>query len=110
MAYNKQTLDGLITRFGLQVVNQARLFEVAPPVPISNLLREVLAANTAFALEVGTEKARSEFIVAPVLSEIREQMKPPAIALFRRYNKSTREPLQHTVRAFLKRFDERRTL
>ncbi len=81
MAYNKQTLDGLITRFGLQVVNQARLFDAAPPVPISNLLREVLAANTAFALEVGTEKARSEFIVAPVLSEIREQMKP-RVSLF----------------------------
>ena len=81
MAYNKQTLDGLITRFGLQMVNKAHAFDAAPPVPISNLLRDVLAANTDFALEVGTEKARSEFIVAPVLSEVREQMKP-GVSLF----------------------------
>lgn len=81
MKYNKQTLDGLITRFGLQIENKSRVFDAAPPVQISNLLREVLAANTDFAFEIGTEKARSEFIVAPVLSEVREQMRP-RVSLF----------------------------
>ena len=81
MAYNKQTLDVLITNFGLQIVDAPLDFDAAPPVQISSLLRETLAVNSAFAVQVGTEKARSEFIVAPVLTEVRTRLRPH-ISLF----------------------------
>ena len=45
----------------------------AAPVTLSALLQETLAESVPLALEVSTEKARSEFIIAPMLAETRRQ-------------------------------------
>ena len=74
MAYNEFTLDGMIRLFGLQVVSQPDAFVLAVSVTLSSLLRETLAESVPLALEVSTEKARSEFIIAPVLAEVRRQL------------------------------------
>lgn len=74
MAYNEFTLDGMIRLFGLRVVSQPTAFVEAASVTLSSLLRETLAESVPLALEVSTEKARSEFIIAPVLAEVRRQL------------------------------------
>jgi hypothetical protein len=74
MAYNDFTLEMLIDQFDLEVQEQSDLFADLPPVPISDLLRQSLQEYAPFALEIGTEKARSEFIIAPVLAEVRRQL------------------------------------
>lgn len=73
MAYNNFTLDMLIQQFGLHVVSEADAFAGATPVLPSARLRETLDETVPLALEVSTEKARSELIISPVLVEARRQ-------------------------------------
>jgi hypothetical protein len=81
MAYNDFTLEMLIEQFDLDVREQSDLFAHLPAAPISDLLRQSLHEYAPFALEIGTEKARSEFIIAPVLAEVRRQLQP-GVSLF----------------------------
>ncbi len=73
MAYSDFTLDGLIQRFGITVEESGAFLASYAPAPISALLREELAENVPLARDISTEKARSEFIIAPVLTEVRRQ-------------------------------------
>ena len=41
---------------------------------MSDLLRQTLQENVPLALDISTEKAHSEFIIAPVLLEVRRQL------------------------------------
>ena len=74
MAYHKIKMHTLETRFGLQLTEQRDLFADAPPAQISDVLRLTIQRGSSMALESGSEKARSEFIVAPILTEVRELM------------------------------------
>src|SRR5215470_1032669 len=74
MAYNDFTLDTLIAQFSLQVQEESDYFALFTPLPLSDLLRQTLQENVPLALDISTEKARSEFIIAPVLSEVRRQL------------------------------------
>ena len=78
MAYNKFTTVQLKTRFGLQVTEQAGLFADAPSSPISDLLRQTLAQNSGLALRGNSEKARSEYLIAPILAEVYQQTRERA--------------------------------
>jgi hypothetical protein len=71
MAYNEFTLHGLTRLFGLHIESQPDAFAGAEPILLTALLRETLAESVPLALEVSTEKARSEFIIAPMLAEAR---------------------------------------
>jgi hypothetical protein len=73
MAYDEFTLPGLKRLFGLQIEERENLFAHAPPAPISAWLRETLDYQAPLALEISTEKARSELIIMPVLVETRRQ-------------------------------------
>jgi len=64
-------LDTLIQQFSLHVASEINVFAQAASVTPSALLRETLAASVPLALNISTEKARSEFIIAPVLAEVR---------------------------------------
>lgn len=81
MAYNNFTLDMLIEQFGLRIAVKPNTFAAAMPVMPSARLRETLAETVPLALEVSTEKARSELIISPVLVEARRQF-PGQISLF----------------------------
>ncbi len=48
---------------------------------LGDLLTRILAENVPLAMDIGTEKARSEFIIAPVLSEVKRQS-GQALSLF----------------------------
>ena len=74
MAYSNFTLDTVLEAFDLEEVDAAGIFAASKPVKPSELLTAVLARNIPLALAVGTEKAKSELIVANVLVELREQL------------------------------------
>src|SRR5437763_1253063 len=74
MAYNDFTLAGLRQQFGLQIREESDLFSSVAPVAISGLLQQTLQENVPLALDISTEKARSEFIIAPTLMEVRRQL------------------------------------
>jgi len=69
MAYRDFKLTEVVKQFELSLVN-ARLFENLVTINPSNWLNETLGISLDFALKSGSEKARSEFIVAPILLEM----------------------------------------
>ena len=72
MAYSNFTLDEARKTFHLETVEAAGIFADVEPVPPSTLLTTVLERNVPLAFAIGTEKAKSELIVAFVLVELRE--------------------------------------
>lgn len=74
MAYSNFTLETVREAFDIQEVDIAGLFSDSEPMVPSELLTAVLARNIPLATAIGTEKAKSEMIVADVLVELREQL------------------------------------
>ena len=72
MAYSNFTLDTVLDAFGLEEVDAAGIFADIEPIAPSTLLITVLERNVPLAFAIGTEKAKSELIVAFVLVELRE--------------------------------------
>lgn len=81
MAYNDFTLEALKDQFGLRTDEQGDYFAQVRAVAISEKLRHHLSRYVPLALNIGTEKARSELIITPVLLEVIEQF-PTAIGFF----------------------------
>jgi hypothetical protein len=81
MAYADFSLASLQTKFQLLITEDQKLFEAVSPVEISASLAELLTDNIPLALAIDTEKARSEFIIAPLLADYRRRFKF-AISLF----------------------------
>ncbi len=69
MAYTDFTLESIRETFGITNKSQP-LFSPLPPLPLSADLQKALAR--ARTLRLRSEKAKSEWIVAPVLTEIRD--------------------------------------
>jgi hypothetical protein len=70
MAYSSFTLDEVETRFGLNLQAGCFLPTVAPILP-STMLLQFLETTLPLAKATGSEKARSEFIIAPILVELK---------------------------------------
>jgi hypothetical protein len=81
MAYNDFSLETLIEQFGLQTDEQGDYFAPTPPAVISDTLRRYLQRYVPRAIAIGTEKARSEFIIVPVLVEVIDQA-TQAVSIF----------------------------
>ncbi len=73
MAYNQFTLDDVKQKLGLSLREVEGLFADVPPAAPSAWLEETLREGASVALAVSTEKARSEWIIAPILLEVRRQ-------------------------------------
>jgi hypothetical protein len=73
MAYSDFTLAKVKQELGIEVIEGLSLFDRVSPVPVSAFLRESLSRYSRLATLVNTEKARSEFLIAPVLAEVVEQ-------------------------------------
>jgi hypothetical protein len=71
MAYSDFTIKRAEKDFGLTIIEREKLFTPVPETEISEFLRANLEEKTSLALAIGTEKARSELIVADVLLEVR---------------------------------------
>lgn len=74
MAYSNFTLAKVKEDFGLTVDETQNLFNDIPVVQPSKILTFILQDYIPLATAIGTEKARSEFLIAPILSEVRRQL------------------------------------
>jgi co-chaperonin GroES (HSP10) len=81
MAYSEFTLSQVRKKLGIKMVEPANLFAGVIPIEPSDFLRQALARYTHLAIAIGTEKAKSEFLIAPILAEIRDQFSP-RVSLF----------------------------
>ncbi|MBB6049687.1 hypothetical protein [Armatimonas rosea] len=74
MAYSNFTDLSVLRRdFGLTISFQARLFDSEYTATPSDFLRTALREYEPLALAIGTEKARSELLIMPILAEVRRQ-------------------------------------
>ncbi|MGF1568874.1 MAG: hypothetical protein ACFCVD_12515 [Nodosilinea sp.] len=73
MAYGDFTLAKVRETFGLAVEENRRLFADTVEVPPSERLLLDLRENKPLAIAINSEKARSEFLIAPILAEARRQ-------------------------------------
>ena len=83
MAYSKFTLKDAKEKLGIQIVENENLFsnEDIEPALISDYLKTTLAEFAPLALSINTEKSRSEWIIAPIMAELRRELKK-TISLF----------------------------
>ncbi|MBW4614129.1 MAG: hypothetical protein KME21_12810 [Desmonostoc vinosum HA7617-LM4] len=74
MAYSDFNLTKARDAFGLTLEEKRNLFMDVAGVEPSDLLKRLLDENLTLATAINSEKARSEFLIAPVLSEVRRQL------------------------------------
>jgi hypothetical protein len=72
MSYSEFTFQSLRDTLALHLTQDATLFAHIEEVTISAYLQTTLQENVALALNINTEKARSEMIIAPMLIEVRK--------------------------------------
>jgi hypothetical protein len=70
MPYSSFTLEEVRDKFSLQISSEPFFFDLQPITP-SDYLKQALIRSKPFQT-TGSEKARSEFIIAPILLELRE--------------------------------------
>jgi hypothetical protein len=70
MSFQDFDLPGAERDFGLSIDAMQSLFRQIPPLPISEGLRQFWLNIQPLGLSLITEKARSEFLVAPLLGEV----------------------------------------
>ena len=71
MAYSDFSLVRARNNFGLTLDESRNLFANTEPVSLSETLRMLFSDYVPLATSISTEKARSEFIIAPLLAEVR---------------------------------------
>lgn len=81
MSYRDFSLPEVLERFNLVTREEGGLFADRAPVSPSALLLETLRFNVRLASTIGTEKARSELIIATILAELKRVIHPK-IGLF----------------------------
>jgi hypothetical protein len=81
MAYSNFTLRQVEKDFHLQIEEKIDLFAHVQAISPSDDLKRILTENIPLALAINTEKARSEFLIAPTLLELRRRS-PIPISLF----------------------------
>ena len=70
--YSDWTLESVVPTFQLEKIDTIGLFSEVESVPPSDHLTTALAKKAALATAIGTEKARSELIVADMIVELLE--------------------------------------
>jgi len=81
MPYSNFTLRQVEKDFHLQIEEKIDLYANIEAIAPSDDLKRILAENIPLALAINTEKARSEFLIAPTLLELRRRS-PIPISLF----------------------------
>nr|VFK64974.1 MAG: hypothetical protein BECKUNK1418G_GA0071005_105427 [Candidatus Kentron sp. UNK]VFK71357.1 MAG: hypothetical protein BECKUNK1418H_GA0071006_106125 [Candidatus Kentron sp. UNK] len=75
MAYSEFSIKMVKEEFGLDIVEHKDLFSGIEPAQTDEYMKSKLEENVPLALAINTEKARSEFIIAFVLLELRSSLK-----------------------------------
>jgi hypothetical protein len=71
MSYSDFTIDDLKQKLGLQFVQDEKLFPTPREHPLPDDFKHYLSRYKPLALAIDTEKARSEYIIAPLLAELK---------------------------------------
>ncbi len=79
MAYSDFTLKDIKTNFEVKIEEEQALFADTPVNVVPDFLSELLKNWVPLAHAIGTEKARSEFIIAPILASVKQAQR---ISLF----------------------------
>lgn len=74
MAYSDFDLGDLPPKLGVTVTDHPDLFPGVPTAALSPPVQGLLRLYFPLAIANGTEKARSELLIAPVLADVREQL------------------------------------
>lgn len=72
MSYSKFKLEDIEPKLGLNIKESQNIFSQIEEEDISLTLRQILDYNLPLALEIATEKARSEMILTPILIELKK--------------------------------------
>jgi hypothetical protein len=75
MPYSDFSLREVVDTFSLRLTSEPDLFAGAPDVPPGPLLDAVLPEFLPLALAINTEKARSEYLIAPILAAVRAHLR-----------------------------------
>ena len=81
MAYSDFTLSRVRDELGLTIGYESDVFASSVAIEPSALLAEMLVEFVPLGLAINSEKSRSEFIIAPILAEVRRHLKSQ-ISLF----------------------------
>ena len=94
MSYSQFSIDTVETTLGITIVETVGIFADTPPIEYSDFLAQTLKKYIPLALAIGTEKARSELILTPILVELKELLQNQ-ISLFsgREFNVSPEKGL-----------------
>src|SRR4051812_19438387 len=74
MPFSDFTLRDVLDHFHLTLNDVPDLFADVPEVQPSAFLQSLLQEFLPLALAINTEKARSEFVIAPILADLRRQL------------------------------------
>ncbi|MBW4479479.1 MAG: hypothetical protein KME54_22200 [Tolypothrix brevis GSE-NOS-MK-07-07A] len=74
MPYSQFTIDVISETFGFSISERIGIFTNVAAVDYSTILAQILKEYIPLAVAIGTEKARSEFIIAPILFELKKQL------------------------------------
>jgi hypothetical protein len=76
MAYSKFTIKSVKEELGIRLIEDESLFgqEPIPTITIRDHLKMILAEDAPLATTINTEKSRSEWIIAPIVAEVRKQL------------------------------------
>ncbi|BAY82920.1 hypothetical protein NIES267_24060 [Calothrix parasitica NIES-267] len=72
MPYDNFSLSRVKREFNLKTVENKRFFPTIEPIEPSFYLKEALNEGLPLAIATGSEKARSELIISPILVEVRK--------------------------------------
>jgi hypothetical protein len=72
MPYSNFTLRQVKQDFGIVTIEGSRFLPAIPAISPSAYLQEALGEGVPLALATGSEKARSELIISPILVEVRK--------------------------------------
>ncbi len=74
MPYSQFSIESIQNDLGIRVQDRSNLFADVSTVPYSDFFAQSLEEYSPLAIAIGTEKSRSEFIIAPILFELRKQL------------------------------------
>ncbi|MEM6256175.1 MAG: hypothetical protein AAF821_24945 [Cyanobacteria bacterium P01_D01_bin.156] len=74
MPYDQFNIDSVGSVLKVSIQDRMNLFADVPPIAYGDFLKQALTDYSPVALAIGTEKSRSEFIIAPILFELKRQL------------------------------------
>ncbi len=74
MSYSQFSIEEIKITFGITISDKFGIFADIPEIEYSDFLAQALQKYIPLALAIDTEKSRSEFIIVPILFELKTQL------------------------------------